>query len=190
MMGKGASWSSDEVKALLSIWREASIQNELDGAVRNKSVFEKIAKRLQDAGFEKDWVQCRAKVKNLKAIYKKVKDNNARSGRARIVCQNFEMLDAILGARPATKSAEVTEAISDDTGNSDAIDTLNDSSQEEGARGSEPEQNESEQGDCAGEQNEGESGKDDEEQSRGDKQPPAKKQKRKGKKTTAEKITE
>ena len=179
-MGKGTCWSDDEVKALLSVWREASIQKELDGAVRNKATFVKIAKRLQDAGFEKDWVQCRAKVKNLKTLYKKVKDSNARSGRARIVCQHFEQLDAILGARPATEPPEVIESISDDAGNhSDAGDTLNDRAQEEGTRGSEPEQNESEQGDFAGEQNEGESGRNDEEQARCDKQPPAKKQKTK-----------
>lgn len=196
MMGKGACWSDDEVKALLSVWREASIQKELDGAVRNKAVFSKIAKRLQDAGFEKDWVQCRVKVKNLKTLYKKVKDNNARSGRARIVCPHFELLDSILGARPATEPPEVIEAMSDDPGNhSDASDTLNDGAQDKGARGSEEEQNEgeqneSEQGDRAGERNEVEPGRDDEEQARGDKQPPAKKQKTKGKKTTAEKITE
>lgn len=151
---------------------------------------------MQDVGFEKDWVQCRAKVKNLKALYKKVKDNNARSGRARIVCPHFELLDSILGARPATEPPEIIEAMSDDAGNdSDASDTLNDGAQEKEARGSEAEQNEgeqneSEQGDHAGEQNEVESGRNDEEQARGDKQPPRKKRKTKGKKTTAEKITE
>ena len=195
-MGKGACWSDDEVKALLSVWREASIPKELDGAVRNKAVLSKIAKRLQDAGFEKDWVQCRAKVKNLKTLYKKVKDSNATSGRARIVCPHFELLDSILGARPATEPTEIIEAMSDNAGNhTDASDTLNDGAQEKGARGGEEEQNEgeqneSEQGDHAGERNEVESGRDDEEKARSDKQPPAKERKTKGKKTTAEKITE
>ena len=53
-MGKGACWSDDEVKALLSVWKEAGVQKELDGAVRNKAVFSKIAKCLQDAGIDKN----------------------------------------------------------------------------------------------------------------------------------------
>ena len=97
-MGKGVCWSDDEVKALLSVWREASVQKVLDGAVKNKAVFSKIAKLLQDAGFEKNWVQCRAKGKISKTLNKKVNDNNAKSGRARIACPHFELLDSILGS--------------------------------------------------------------------------------------------
>ena len=75
------SWSDAEVKAFICVWMEANIQQELDGDVRNK-----------------DWIQCRAKVKNLKTSCKKVKDNNDRSGRARKPCQYFEQLDTILGS--------------------------------------------------------------------------------------------
>ena len=66
-MGKGTSWVNKEVKMLLSIWVETNIQEELDGAVRNKNIHERNAKRLLKAGFDKDWVQCRVKIKNLKA---------------------------------------------------------------------------------------------------------------------------
>ena len=129
--------------------------------------FSKIAKPLQDAGFDKDFVQCWAKVKNLKMPYNKVKDNYARSGRERIVCPHFELLDAIVHAQSSTEPSEVIEALSDDAGNhSDASDALNQN---------EAEQNESEEEDHAGEQNEVESGRDDEEQASGGKQPPAKK---------------
>ena len=79
-MGKGSVWTDAQVKALISVWAEASIQQQLDGAVRNKAVYEEIAKHLLQAGVEKDWVQCRAKVKYLKTMYKKVKDSNNRFG--------------------------------------------------------------------------------------------------------------
>ena len=62
-MGKGMPWSDAKVKAHTSVWMEANIQQELDGAVRNKVVYEKIAECLKDAGYHKDWIQCRAKVK-------------------------------------------------------------------------------------------------------------------------------
>ena len=131
------------MKALVSVWREASIQKELDGAVRNKAGFSKKAKRFQDAGFEEDWVQCRAKVKKLKTLYKKVQDNNSRSVRERIVCPHFELLDAILGVRPATEPSDGIEEMLDDAAkDSDASNTLNDGAQGKGARGSVEEQNE------------------------------------------------
>ena len=57
-----------EVKALLTIWRESKIQEELDGAVHNKVVFGQIAKKLQEQGYERDWKQCQAKVKKKKKI--------------------------------------------------------------------------------------------------------------------------
>ena len=61
----GITWADKEVKALLTIWGDSKIQEELDGAVRNKVVFERNAKKLQEQGYERDWKQCRAKVKTL-----------------------------------------------------------------------------------------------------------------------------
>ena len=78
---RGATWADKEVKALLTIWGDSKIQEELDGAVRNKVVFERIAKKLQEQGYEREWKQCRAKVKNLKTKYREVKDNNDKTGR-------------------------------------------------------------------------------------------------------------
>ena len=33
---RGAAWSDTEVKALIAIWGEGNVQEELDGAIRNK----------------------------------------------------------------------------------------------------------------------------------------------------------
>ena len=110
-MGKGTPWTDEDVKSLLSVWFEASIQQQLDRAVRNKAVFEEISKRLHQAGIDKDWQQCRAKVKNLKSLYKKVKNSNCRSGRGRMSCHLFDKLDAILRSQPATQLPIVVESL-------------------------------------------------------------------------------
>ena len=99
---RGTVWADKEVKALLAIWGDSRIQEELDGAVRNKAIFERIAKKLQEQGYERDWKQCHAKVKNLKTKYKEVKDNNGKTGRGRQSCMIFRELDGILGHSPAT----------------------------------------------------------------------------------------
>ena len=73
LMSRGSSWSDAEVTALISVWGDADIQEQLDGATRNRSIFEKISKKLHEGGIERDWQQCKAKIKNLKQDYKKRK---------------------------------------------------------------------------------------------------------------------
>ena len=63
---RGSSWSDNEVRALISIWGEDNIQEELDGAVRNQIIFNDIAAKMRKKGYERDWQQCRTKIKNLK----------------------------------------------------------------------------------------------------------------------------
>ena len=99
---RGTSWSDSEVRALISIWGESDIQEELDGAVRNRVVYEEIAKKMKEQGYDRDSGQCRNKIKNLKKEYKAVKDNNKETGRGRKTCKFFTELDHILGHRPAT----------------------------------------------------------------------------------------
>ena len=79
----------EEVLALLFIWGDEKVQEELDGAVRNEAVFDKIARKVAEMGFNNDWKQCRAKMKNLKVSYKAVKHHNNRLGRGRKVCRYF-----------------------------------------------------------------------------------------------------
>ncbi len=52
---RGTAWSDVEVRA---VWGESDIQEELDGAVRNKVVFTEISEYARDAE------QCRNKIKN------------------------------------------------------------------------------------------------------------------------------
>ena len=54
-----AGWTAEETGALISIWGQANVQNELDGVTRNRTVFEKIAKEMAELRFERTWQQCR-----------------------------------------------------------------------------------------------------------------------------------
>ena len=99
---RGSLWSDEEVRALIAIWGEANVQEELDGAVRNKVVYQDISKKLQEQGYNREWEQCKTKIKNLKKEYRQVKDHNGETGRGRKTCKFFKELDAILGHRPAS----------------------------------------------------------------------------------------
>ena len=95
-------WTDKEVKTLLGIWGESKIQEQLDGAVRNKTVYATISKKMIEKGCKKSLIQCRTKIKNLKKEYRNVKDHNGETGRGRRTCKHYEMLDSILGHRPAS----------------------------------------------------------------------------------------
>ena len=101
-MSRGSTWSDAEVTALISIWGDEGIQEQLDGATRNRSIYVNISKKLLESGFERDWQQCKAKIKNLKGDYKKIKDHNGVTGNGRQTCKFYDKLDAILGHRPAS----------------------------------------------------------------------------------------
>ena len=123
---RGTTWADKEVKALLTIWGDSKIQEELDGAVRNKVVFETIAKKLQEQGYERDWKQCRTKIKNLKIKYREIKDHNGETGRGRKTCKFYKELDRILGHRPASVPSSLL-----DTGDSSSTLVESQDSEEE-----------------------------------------------------------
>ena len=70
---RGALWSDCEVRALIAVWGESNVQEELDGAVRNKVIFVAISDKLLQQGYNRDWQQCRTKIKNLKKEYRVVR---------------------------------------------------------------------------------------------------------------------
>ena len=95
-------WPEHETLCLISIWGEDSIQAQIEGCTRNKEVYDKVAEQMREEGYARTGVQCRDKVKKLKQDYRKIKDNNNESGRARRSTKIFEAMDLILGHRPAT----------------------------------------------------------------------------------------
>jgi hypothetical protein len=105
-MSHGSASSDNEVSALITIWGDENIQDQLDGATRNKAIFETIAKKLQESGYNRDWQQCRAKLKNLKKLNtKKIKDHNGVTGNGRKTFKFYNKLDEILGHRPSSAPA-------------------------------------------------------------------------------------
>ena len=59
------TWSDEETFVLIEIWGEDSIQAMLEGTRRNKDVFMKIDKVIEERGFSKSAVQCSAKIKRV-----------------------------------------------------------------------------------------------------------------------------
>ncbi|XP_075854013.1 bifunctional phosphoribosylaminoimidazole carboxylase/phosphoribosylaminoimidazole succinocarboxamide synthetase [Microcebus murinus] len=100
----GKHWTMPEVRALIDIWSDKSIQQQLEGTVRNKRIFEQIAAKLQKFGIERDWKQCRTKYKNLKHEYKIVR--TAQDLGVTKSMKFFTELDAILGHNKTEKSQE------------------------------------------------------------------------------------
>ncbi|XP_059831625.1 uncharacterized protein LOC132397202 isoform X2 [Hypanus sabinus] len=100
------NWGDQEIKGLLSIWKDRSIQDQLAGTVRNKDVFVRISNNLKELGVNRDWKQCRAKVKNLKYEYR-IMVNQRKSGRLCKSMRFYNEIDAVLGCRnPQTEGVQ------------------------------------------------------------------------------------
>lgn len=75
-------------------------------------------KKLAKQGYDRDWQQCRFKIKNLKGDYRKVKDNIGETGRGRKTCKFYSELDSILGHRPASVPTTLLDTGCSTTGSS------------------------------------------------------------------------
>ena len=63
---KEGHWGDNEVIALIEIWADEGIQQQLDSCTRKRPIFQKIARRLQEEGkYIRTFVQVREKIKQL-----------------------------------------------------------------------------------------------------------------------------
>jgi hypothetical protein len=110
-------WTDDETKLLITIWRDQNIQQQLENhSIRNKIVYEKLAKGMADGGFNRNAKQCQSKIKHLREKYRTYKDKIARSGAgASKPPKFFNEIDEMLGTRPQTRPTFLL-----DSGNADA----------------------------------------------------------------------
>ncbi|XP_069006761.1 bifunctional phosphoribosylaminoimidazole carboxylase/phosphoribosylaminoimidazole succinocarboxamide synthetase isoform X1 [Embiotoca jacksoni] len=77
----GRHWTDDEVRALLCVWADRRIRERLKCTLRNKSIFQEMARQMQrNFGVVRNWKQCRTKYKNLKYDYKTAKSAHAAGG--------------------------------------------------------------------------------------------------------------
>ena len=119
---RGTLWGDDEVFTLIEIWADEGIQQQLDSCTRKRPVFEKIARRLEEEGeYTRTFIQVREKIKQLKQVYKKVKDSNNRSGSNRKTFKYFESIDKILGDRPITRPVNILESIESSSLEDDSV---------------------------------------------------------------------
>nr|XP_006113562.1 trihelix transcription factor PTL isoform X1 [Pelodiscus sinensis] len=103
--GSGKHWSDNEVRALINIWSEGKIQQMLEGATRNKEIFEEIARRLMKFGIDRDWKQCRTKYKNLKYEYRALQKENDHLGNPRKKMRFYDEVDCIFSRQPLVASS-------------------------------------------------------------------------------------
>ncbi|XP_035182270.1 multifunctional protein ADE2 [Oxyura jamaicensis] len=103
--GAGRHWSDNEVRALINIWSDEKIQQMLEGATRNKEIFEEIARRLMKRGIDRDWKQCRTKYKNLKYEYRALQKENEHLGNPKRKMRFYEEIDDILKRQPLVPSS-------------------------------------------------------------------------------------
>ncbi|XP_074722361.1 bifunctional phosphoribosylaminoimidazole carboxylase/phosphoribosylaminoimidazole succinocarboxamide synthetase isoform X2 [Strix uralensis] len=103
--GAGKHWSDNEVRALINIWSDEKIQQMLEGATRNKEIFEEIARRLMKSGIDRDWKQCRTKYKNLKYEYRALQKENEHLGNPRRKMRFYDEVDCILRRQPLGPSS-------------------------------------------------------------------------------------
>ena len=80
MAERGRTWSDEEIEALLEIWGEDAIQQQLTGTVHNNVTFKAIASALEEKGYERTYQQCREKIKALKKKYKEAVNRLRTSG--------------------------------------------------------------------------------------------------------------
>ena len=109
---RGSLWEDDEVLASISIWSNIRIQQDLDGCTRKRPVYE-MTVQLVAQGYQRTYIQIREKIKRLKQRYKKVVDNNNRSGSQRKTCPIFKELDGLLCNRPITNPPSVLDSFSE-----------------------------------------------------------------------------
>lgn len=99
-------WSVEETNCFLAIWASSEVQHKLEGATRTKPVFKYIQLHMAAAGYDRSVDQIINKLKKLKKEYREKKRDIERSGNGRLrKFPHFEVIDAVLGVRPACQLA-------------------------------------------------------------------------------------
>ncbi|XP_040006146.1 uncharacterized protein LOC120802417 isoform X2 [Xiphias gladius] len=104
-------WSTKEVQALLTLWANPAVQEELLLNVRNNKVYARLSAKLASLGFNKAPKKCREKIKKLKQEYKRIKNAQHRGG-SNITRTSlwFTIMDDVLNSQAAAaKRSRTTE---------------------------------------------------------------------------------
>ena len=63
-MASGAMWSKEEILTLIEVWGDDTIQAQLQDCTRNQKIFERVARELNEAGYDRTFQQCRDKIRS------------------------------------------------------------------------------------------------------------------------------
>lgn len=88
-------WSHKEVQALLTLWANPAIQQELLLKVRNNKVYNCLSAQMESLGFNKTPKKCREKIKKLKQEYKRIKNGHHMGGSSSVW---FAIMDEVLSS--------------------------------------------------------------------------------------------
>ena len=100
------SWNYTQTAKLVKLWNE---NINLIESSRCNEVWFTIRKELSKYGGQKTKKQCTDKLRNLKDLYKKAKENNRTSGASPETSLFFEDFDEILGSRDVSNMPELKE---------------------------------------------------------------------------------
>ncbi|EMP36312.1 hypothetical protein UY3_06527 [Chelonia mydas] len=125
-------WSNGKVLDL-SVWGEEAVQSQLGSSRRHYDTFWQISRDMMEKGQDRDALQCRVKVKELRNVYHKARKANSCSGAAPATCRFYKELDATLGGEPTS-----TPTTTMDT--SEPSSTRQEEEQQSGSEGGEAEE--------------------------------------------------
>ncbi|XP_074819875.1 uncharacterized protein LOC141993924 [Natator depressus] len=95
-------WSNGELLDLISVWGEEAVQSQLRSSCTNYDTFGQISRDIMERGHDRDALQCRIKVKELRNAYRKAREANSRSGAASMTCCFYKEPDTILRGDPTS----------------------------------------------------------------------------------------
>ncbi|XP_050800751.1 zinc finger and SCAN domain-containing protein 29-like [Gopherus flavomarginatus] len=96
---RAPAWSKGELMDLISVFEEA-VESQLRFSHRNYDTYGQISKAMMERGHNRDTVQYKVKVKELRSAYCKAREGNHRSGAAPTTCHFYKELDVILAGDP------------------------------------------------------------------------------------------
>ncbi|XP_043244300.1 uncharacterized protein LOC122392965 [Amphibalanus amphitrite] len=102
-------WEEEEVEALLQVVLDLNLFAAIDGRrPRNAQVFARLSSELSQMGIKRTPEQCRTKLKNVRLAYNKLKIKQSISGAAACRVPHQNLLEQLLGGRPAATLHEAT----------------------------------------------------------------------------------
>ncbi|XP_074802948.1 uncharacterized protein LOC141983858 [Natator depressus] len=98
--GRSPVWSNGELLDHISVWGKEAVQSQLCSSSKNYDLFRQISRAMLERGHDRDALQCRVKVKELRNAYRKAREANSCFGAAPATCRFYKELDAILRGDP------------------------------------------------------------------------------------------